>query len=147
LQPPKASFPEWPTPTRLAAVLSFSPHRPLAASRARPYAPADLLLSDQSLGTSARLAILTALAACRSCDFVYLQSLTAISKGNLSNHLQKLEDAGFLLTEKGFKGRFPQTTIRLTPRGRTAIDRQWRHLEELRNAANAWQPWHQPQEP
>lgn len=102
---------------------------------------------DRLVHEPARLAILTALAACRSCDFVYLQSLTAISKGNLSNHLQKLEDARLLLTEKGFKGRIPQTTIRLTPRGRTAIDRHWRHLEELRAAANAWQPGHQPQEP
>ena len=102
---------------------------------------------DRLVHEPARLAILTALAACRSCDFVYMQSLTAISKGNLSNHLQKLEEAGLLLTEKGFKGRFPQTTIRLTPRGRTAIDRHWRHLEELRAAAKAWQPGQQPQEP
>jgi DNA-binding MarR family transcriptional regulator len=101
---------------------------------------------DRLVHEPARLAILTALAACRSCDFVYLQSLTAISKGNLSNHLQKLEDAELLLLEKGFKGRFPQTTIRLTPRGKTAIDRHWRRLEELHAAANTWQPDHRPQE-
>ena len=100
---------------------------------------------DRLVHEPARLAILTALAACRGCDFVYLQSLTAISKGNLSNHLQKLEDAGLLLTEKGYKGRVPQTTIRLTPRGRTAIDRHWRRLQELHAAADAWQSG-QPQE-
>jgi DNA-binding MarR family transcriptional regulator len=95
---------------------------------------------DRLVHEPARLAILTALSACRGCDFVYLQSLTAISKGNLSNHLQKLDEGGLVEIEKGFKGRVPNTTIRLTPKGRTAIDRHWRRLEELREAANAWQP-------
>jgi len=97
---------------------------------------------DRLVHEPARLAILTALSACRGCDFVYLQSLTAITKGNLSNHLQKLGDGGLVVIEKGYKGRVPNTMIRLTPRGRAAIDRHWRRLEELREAASSWQ--HKP---
>lgn len=104
----------------------------------------DMSTLDRLVHEPARLAILTALAACRGCDFLYLQSLTAITKGNLSNHLQKLEEGGLVDIEKGFKGRVPQTTLRLTAKGRLAIERHWRHLDELRVAAKAWQP--QPQE-
>lgn len=106
----------------------------------------DMTSLDRLVHEPARLAILTALAACRGCDFVYLQSLTAITKGNLSNHLQKLEDGGLVITNKGYKGRVPQTTIQLTPKGRGAIERHWRQLEELRSAARAWQARPQVQE-
>ena len=101
---------------------------------------------DRLVHEPARLAILTALAACRGCDFVYLQSLTAISKGNLSNHLQKLQEGDLVTIEKGHKGRVPHTTIRLTPKGRSAIDAHWRRLENLRVAANEWRPKSEPQE-
>jgi DNA-binding MarR family transcriptional regulator len=93
---------------------------------------------NRLLHEPARLAILTALSACRSCDFVYLQSLTAITKGNLSNHLQKLEHAGLVLIVKRFRGRTPQTVVSLTAAGREAIDRHWRRLETLRGKAKAF---------
>ena len=95
---------------------------------------------DRLIHEPARLAILTALASCRGCDFLFLQSITQISKGNLSNHLQKLEEGGLVEIEKVQRGRMPQTKLRLTARGRNAIDRHWRHLEELRSAAQAWRP-------
>jgi len=95
---------------------------------------------DRLLHEPARLAILTALSACRSCDFVYLQSLTAISKGNMSNHLQKLEQAGLVRIVKTFRGRIPHTVVTLTARGRDAIDRHWAHLETLRVQAKAFRP-------
>lgn len=93
---------------------------------------------DRLLHEPARLAILTALSACRSCDFVYLQALTGITKGNLSNHLQKLEHGGLVLIVKRFRGRKPQTVISLTAPGREAIDRHWHRLERLRRSARAF---------
>ena len=101
---------------------------------------------DRLLHEPARLAILTALGACRSCDFVYLQSLTAISKGNLSNHLQKLEHGGLVQIVKRFRGRIPQTVVSLTASGREAIDRHWQRLALLRLKANAFAVTPQPQE-
>src|SRR2546425_8825895 len=82
-----------------------------------------------------RLAILTALSGCRTADFLFLQSLTGLTKGNLSNHLAKLEQGGLVEIEKTFNGKVPHTAIRLTPAGRSGIERHWRHLEQLREAA------------
>ena len=101
---------------------------------------------DRLLHEPARLAILTALSACRSCDFVYLQSLTAINKGNLSNHLQKLEHGGLVRIVKRFRGRRPQTVVSLTAPGREAIDRHWQRLEVLRREASAFRVARRPQE-
>jgi DNA-binding MarR family transcriptional regulator len=101
---------------------------------------------DRLLHEPARLAILTALRACRSCDFVYLQSLTAITKGNLSNHLQKLERGGHVLIVKRFRGRTPQTVVSLTATGREAIDRHWHRLEILRLKAGTFPLARQTQE-
>jgi DNA-binding MarR family transcriptional regulator len=100
----------------------------------------DMSTLDRLVHEPSRLTILTALSACRYCDFVFMQSVTHISKGNLSNHLQKLEDGGLVEIEKGYKGRVPRTTVRITPKGRSALDRHWRRLEELRNAGKEWQP-------
>jgi|ERR1043166_8529542 DNA-binding MarR family transcriptional regulator len=95
---------------------------------------------DRLLHEPARLAILTALSACRSCDFVYLQSLTAITRGNLSNHLQKLEQSGLVQIVKTYRGRIPQTVVTLTARGREAIEHHWAQLEMLRSQAKAFRP-------
>lgn len=95
---------------------------------------------DRLLHEPARLAILTALSACRSCDFVYLQSLTALTKGNLSNHLHKLEHGALVCIEKRFRGRVPQTIVTLTPGGREAIEKYWARLDALRFEARAFRP-------
>ena len=83
----------------------------------------------------ARLAILTALSACRSAQFRYLLSLTGLTQGNLSVHLTKLEEKGFVDIEKRFDGRYPSTEVRLTDAGRRAITEHWRQLDALRSAA------------
>jgi DNA-binding transcriptional ArsR family regulator len=93
---------------------------------------------DRLVHEPARLAILTALSACKGCDYVFLQSLTALTQGNLSGHLSKLEEGGLVELVKGYKGRVPQTTVRLTAKGRTTIDRHWRRLRELHSAARQW---------
>lgn len=93
---------------------------------------------DRLVHEPARLAILTALSACRTADFLFLQSLTGLTKGNLSGHLSKLEDAGLVIIAKRFKGKLPQTTISLSPHGREAIKRHWKRLEQLRRATDDW---------
>jgi len=93
---------------------------------------------DRVVHEPARLAILTALAACRSADFLFLQSLTGLTKGNLSGHLAKLERAGLVDIEKSFKEKLPHTSIRLTTAGREGIRRHWKRLEDLHEAARSW---------
>jgi DNA-binding transcriptional ArsR family regulator len=46
-----------------------------------------------------------------SADYVFLKDQTGLSWGNLSTHIYKLEDAGYIAVEKGFNGKKPQTMI------------------------------------
>lgn len=91
----------------------------------------DLAGLDRLVHEPARLAILTALSACQSADFLYLQSLTGISKGNLSNHLAKLEEGGLIALEKTYERKTPRTRVHLTEVGREAITEHWERLEAL----------------
>jgi DNA-binding MarR family transcriptional regulator len=100
----------------------------------------DLASLDRLVHEPARLAILTALSACRSADFLYLQRLTALSKGNLSSHLSKLEEGGLVKVGKGYAGKLPTTTLSLTKKGRAEIERHWQRLDRLRAASLRWQP-------
>jgi DNA-binding MarR family transcriptional regulator len=60
--------------------------------------------------------------------FSDLRALLSVTQGNLGSHLQKLEEAGYVSTEKSFVDRKPQTLVRLTPAGRAAL---LRHVKEL----------------
>ena len=86
-----------------------------------------------------RLAILTALAACCSADFTFLQRLTGMTQGNLSGHLAKLEEGKLVQVEKKFVGRRPNTILSLTETGRKAIEDHWKQLDRLRQEAQDWQ--------
>jgi DNA-binding transcriptional ArsR family regulator len=103
----------------------------------------ELASLDKLVHEPARLAILTALAGCTSADFLFLQRLTGLTKGNLSTHLSKLEDGGLVRIEKRFVGKVPNTQLSLTDRGRAAIERHWEHLEQLRAGLREWQPSHE----
>jgi DNA-binding transcriptional ArsR family regulator len=95
---------------------------------------------DRIVHEPARLAILTALSACRSADFLYLQRLTGLTKGNLSAHLSKLEGAELILIDKEFVAKVPHTRLSLTRTGRAAIVRHWAKLEKLRRESLEWAP-------
>jgi DNA-binding MarR family transcriptional regulator len=93
---------------------------------------------DKLIHEPGRLAIATALAACDRADFLFLQRLTGLSKGNLSAHLSKLEAGGLIEISKQFAGKRPQTWIGLTETGRQAIDAHWAHLDDLRQRSQEW---------
>ncbi len=81
----------------------------------------DVLDVDRVIHEPARLAIVAILAACESADVVYLRGATNMTQGNLSAHLGKLEQAGYVSIEKRFQGKKPNTMCRLTPAGRAAF--------------------------
>jgi DNA-binding MarR family transcriptional regulator len=76
---------------------------------------------DRLVHEPARLAILSLLYVVESSDFIFLMNQTGLSWGNLSAHMAKLEDAGYLQVEKTFKEKRPKTTLRLTDKGRRAF--------------------------
>lgn len=76
---------------------------------------------DQVIHASARLMVLSYLYVVESVDYVFLKNQTGLTWGNLSTHLTKLEEAGYVAVEKGYKGKKPHTKIYLTPQGRSAF--------------------------
>jgi DNA-binding transcriptional ArsR family regulator len=98
--------------------------------------PDDPLILDRLIHEPGRLAILTVLSSVRDADFVFLQRTTGLTKGNLSSHLTKLEDAGLVEIVKRFILRKPNTNVALTALGRDRIADHWDRLERLRNLAS-----------
>ena len=76
---------------------------------------------DRVTHAPAWLAVLTYLYVVESADFVFLMRVTGLTWGNLSTHLRRLEDAGYVEIEKGYKGRKPSTMIRLSDEGWAAF--------------------------
>ena len=77
---------------------------------------------DRIIHEPARLMVVALFAAVKEADFQYLHNATGLTKGNLSVHLSKLEEAGYIGIEKSFRGKYPLTICRLTERGRTVLE-------------------------
>lgn len=88
---------------------------------------------DRLIHEPARLLIVTILASVVSADFLFLQRETGLTKGNLSAHLSKLEDAGYVKIEKTFKGKLPLTICKLTSQGQKALKAYREQLQTFMN--------------
>lgn len=84
---------------------------------------------DRLVHEPARLAILMVLSGAEWVEFKLLEELTRLTKGNLSSHLAKLEDAGYVAIDKGYRGKIPLTSITLTSAGRKALNEHWERLK------------------
>jgi DNA-binding MarR family transcriptional regulator len=91
---------------------------------------------DRLVHEPARLLILTILYAVESADFLYLQRQSNLTKGNLSAHLSRLEEAGYITIEKTYRGRIPLTLCQITNSGRQALENYHQHLKRFVNQAN-----------
>jgi DNA-binding MarR family transcriptional regulator len=76
---------------------------------------------DRVIHEPARLLLVALLAGVKEADFLWLQRESALTKGNLSSHVARLEEAGYVEVEKTFKGKIPLTVLRLTRAGRSAF--------------------------
>jgi len=86
---------------------------------------------DRLIHEPARLLIVTILASVASADFLFLQRETGLTKGNLSAHLSKLEEAGYVKIEKTFKGKLPLTVCKLTSAGQKALTAYRQQLQSF----------------
>ncbi len=86
---------------------------------------------DRLIHEPARLLIITILSTVKSADFLFLQRETGLTRGNLSAHLSKLEEAGYVKIEKTFKGKLPLTVCSLTPSGKQALAQYRLQLQEF----------------
>jgi len=76
---------------------------------------------DRLVHEPARLAVMSLLYVVESADFIFLMNQTGLTWGNLSAHMTKLEEAGYIEVEKTFKAKRPNTSLRLTEKGREAF--------------------------
>jgi DNA-binding MarR family transcriptional regulator len=86
---------------------------------------------NQVIHAPARLMVLTYLYVVQSADYVFLMRLTGLTWGNLSTHLAKLEEAGYIVIEKEFKGKKPHSTVRLTAQGRLAFKEYKKSMQQV----------------
>jgi DNA-binding MarR family transcriptional regulator len=86
---------------------------------------------NQLIHASARLMVLIYLYVVESADYVFLLRLTGLTWGNLSTHLTKLDEAGYITLTKEFKGKKPHTTISLTPQGREAFREYKKSMQQV----------------
>lgn len=76
---------------------------------------------DPVIHSPNRLKIIVELYVVEAADATFLLNRTGLTWGNLSTHLGKLEESGYVAMEKGYDGKKPRTMIQLTDRGRTAF--------------------------
>ena len=91
---------------------------------------------DEVIHGRMRLGIMAHLAKVEAADFNELKAALNATQGNLSVHLRKLEEAGYVQIEKGYLGRRPRTQVRVTSKGKKAfaeyLDAIERLVEQLR---------------
>jgi DNA-binding HxlR family transcriptional regulator len=92
---------------------------------------------DRVIHEPARLMLVALLSSVESSDFLFLLKESGLTKGNLSVHLSRLEEAGYVQTEKTFRGKIPHTEYRLTSKGKSAFDQYRKSLGSIFNAKKA----------
>lgn len=76
---------------------------------------------DRLIHEPARFQVMALLYVVESADFTFIMNQLGLTWGNLSAHITKLEEGGYVTVEKGFKGKRPQTMLSLTRQGRKAF--------------------------
>ena len=91
----------------------------------------DLSGLDRVIHEPSRLTLIALLSSVESADFLFLLKESGLTKGNLSVHLSRLEEAGYIEIEKTFRGKMPHTEYRLTQKGKAAFDQYRKRLGSI----------------
>jgi DNA-binding MarR family transcriptional regulator len=94
-------------------------------------APPQINDIDRLVHEPARLMVMANLYVVESANFTFLMNQTGLSWGNLSSHLSKLEEAGYVRIEKEFVDKKPQTMLSLTKEGRAAFQRYRQQMQQF----------------
>jgi DNA-binding transcriptional ArsR family regulator len=90
---------------------------------------------DRVIHEPARLLIVALLAGVKEADFLWIQRESGLTKGNLSGHLGRLEEAQYVEIEKTYRGKVPLTILRLTKQGKAAFEAYRKNMNGLLAAA------------
>lgn len=85
---------------------------------------------DPILHSQLRLAIISLLVSVEEADFVYLKEKTGSTAGNLSTHMEKLNEAGYITIDKFIDGKRPRTVLKITPKGIDAFEEYVKALQD-----------------
>lgn len=96
---------------------------------------AKVLAVDRAIHEPARLLVVSILYVVEQADFLFLRRQTGLTGGNLSSHTAKLEEAGYVLVDKRFVGKRPQTLFSLTADGRRAFESYRATMRQLLDPA------------
>ncbi len=88
---------------------------------------------DRMIHEPARYNVMALLYVIERADFLFVQNQTGLTPGNLSTHLGKLEQAGYVLIQKQFIGKKPKTFLALTEAGRIAFNNYRDRMKKLFN--------------
>ena len=86
---------------------------------------------DKIIHEPARLLLMAHLFVVESADYLFLQRQTGLTWGNMSSHLSKLENAGYVAVEKEFIDKKPHTTLKLTDKGRKAFQEYRKNMKQV----------------
>lgn len=86
---------------------------------------------DRNIHAPARLMVLAYLSAVGSADFTFLLNQTGLTRGNLSSHLGKLEDAGYITVTREFVEKTPRSLIRISKKGQSALESYKENMKEV----------------
>jgi DNA-binding transcriptional ArsR family regulator len=103
----------------------------MATSRPASQALPSLADIDRLIHEPARLMILSLLYVVDSADFIFLMRQTGLTWGNLSSHMSKLEEAGYIHVQKEFKGKKPHTLLQLSQQGRAAFQAYRQRIKQV----------------
>jgi DNA-binding transcriptional ArsR family regulator len=92
---------------------------------------------DEFVHAPTRLSIVALLAAADWADFTFIRDSVGLSDSALSKQLTALDEAGYIQIRKGFVGKRPRTSARLTAFGRGAFERHVAALQEIVARAGA----------
>ena len=87
---------------------------------------------DKVIHEPARLRIMMILSGVEKADFNFIVSTLGMTRGNLSSHTDRLEQAGYIEIRKNFNGKMPQTSYSLTTKGERALAKYWETLDEIK---------------
>ncbi len=93
----------------------------------------DIIALERLVHEPSRLAILTILSGVKEADFTFLLRISGLTRGNLSVHLSKLEEAGYVNVKKRFINKMPNTVYNLTKEGRKAFTDYLKNMEGIIN--------------
>ena len=79
----------------------------------------------------ARYNIMALLFVVDRAEFLFVQNQTGMTPGNLSSHLAKLEEAGYVEIQKEFVKKMPKTYLRMTEKGRDAFEEYYNKMKEV----------------